>query len=106
MLHRRLHSLDAPRAGISSGAILGSCGSHVNANAAMGEALLRFWSGENCGRAADSHRFSTGAVATNALEWQVFGWRLLLAVRSARIARRSGTLFVGERQRGCYCIIE
>ena len=60
MLHRRLHSLDAPRAGISSGAILGRCGSHVNANVAMGEALLRFWSEENCGRAADSHRFSTG----------------------------------------------
>lgn len=60
MLHRRLHSLDAPRAGISSGAILGRCGSHVNANAALGEALLRFWSGENCSRAAYSHRFATG----------------------------------------------
>lgn len=32
----------------------------MNANAALGEALLRFWSGENCSRAADSHRFATG----------------------------------------------
>ena len=78
----------------------------MNANAAMDEALLWFWGGENCGRAADSHRFSTGCGRYECVGMARSEERLLLAVRSARIARRSGTLFVGERQRGCYCIIE
>ena len=40
----------------------------MNANAAMGEVLLRFWSGENCGRVADSHRFATGCGCYECVE--------------------------------------